>query len=80
MIFSSALKSLSFLLSILSLTKADFLIDQRLKEQNRLHPPADPFFNTFYDKSYYLHGALRPVYHVSTSQHVELFLTIIFKN
>ena len=42
----------------------DFLIDQRFKEQNKIKPPPNPFFNTFYDKSYYLTGSQRPIYHV----------------
>jgi len=45
--------------------QADFLIDQRFKEENKIRPPANPFFNTFYDKSYYLTGAQRPVYNVN---------------
>jgi hypothetical protein len=63
---SALIKCILFisLFALPSLIDADFLIDQRLKEQNRLHPPADPFFQTFYDKSYYLYGSLRPVYHV----------------
>jgi hypothetical protein len=44
--------------------KCQFLIDQRFKEQQKILPPPNPFFNTFYDKSYYLTGAQKPVYHV----------------
>ena len=46
-------------------SEADFIIDQRFKEEHKLRPPPNPFFNTFYDKSYYLLGSQRPVYHVS---------------
>jgi TATA-binding protein-associated factor Taf7 len=46
------------------LVKCDFLIDQRMREEQRIRPPNDPFFNTFYDKSYYYSGIQRPIYHV----------------
>ncbi len=48
----------------ISWTQCDFIIDQRFKEEHKLRPPPNPFFNTFYDKSYYLLGSQRPVYHV----------------
>ena len=45
--------------------KSDFLIDQRYKEKEKQNAPQNPFFNTFYDKSYYGTGAQRPVYNVN---------------
>jgi hypothetical protein len=58
---------LIFLFITFNVTYGEFMIDQRLREQNRLYPPPDPFFNTFYDKSYYLYGSQKPVYHVNIS-------------
>jgi hypothetical protein len=61
------LTSLVLVVNLLYLSipvEADFLIDQRFKEENKIRPPPNPFFNTFYDKSYYLTGAQRPVYNV----------------
>ena len=44
----------------------DFVIDQRFREENKnkFRPPPNPFFDTFYDKSYYQTGAQRPIYNV----------------
>lgn len=51
-------------LGILKLVNGDFLIDQRFRDRNRIEPPPDQFYKTFYDKSYYLQGLQRPVYQV----------------
>ena len=64
---TTLIKLITLLAQFSGLAKADFLIDQRFKEENRIHPPVDPFFNTFYDKSYYLYGSQRPVYHVDVN-------------
>lgn len=66
--FACKLTSLVLFVVLLHLSirvEADFLIDQRFKEENKIRPPPNPFFNTFYDKSYYLTGAQRPVYNVN---------------
>lgn len=43
----------------------NFLLDQRIRDKLRPELPPDPFINSFYDKSYYLTGSLRPVYTVN---------------
>jgi hypothetical protein len=55
---------LFYLLNIISNVNGDFLLEQKLREENRMRPPLNPFFNTFYDKSYYYQGIQQPVYHV----------------
>ena len=47
--------------------QSDFVIDQRFREENKnkFRPPPNPFFDTFYDKSYYQTGAQRPIYNVT---------------
>ncbi|RNA09672.1 neuroligin- X-linked-like, partial [Brachionus plicatilis] len=50
-----------------SLINCDFLLDQRLRDKLRPELPPDPFINSFYDKSYYLTGSLRPIYNVDAN-------------
>ena len=55
------------LIALCNYASADFMIDQRYREHHKIYPPLDPFFNTFYDKSYYYTGIQRPVYHVDAT-------------
>lgn len=63
-----ALSVLVVLLGLLDfVNNQSFLIDQRYRDKNRLQPPEDQFFKTFYDKSYYIPGSQKPVYNVIES-------------
>ena len=61
--------SLAVLVALLAFgldsASGDFVIDQRLREQQKIYPPLNPFFHSFYDKSYYYQGIQRPIYHVT---------------
>lgn len=52
------------LLGWFEICECQFLIDQRYRDKNRIDPPADQFFKTFYDKSYYIPGSQKPIYQV----------------
>ena len=55
----------------------DFYIDQRFREEikNKFRPPPNPFFDTYYDKSYYQTGAQRPIYNVNITNVFILSIT-----
>lgn len=62
--FKALMSIFLVLMSCMQLARADYLIDQRYRDKNRIHPPPDQFYKTFYDKSYYLPGSQKPVYNV----------------
>lgn len=64
LVIDEVIRLLALLYIFVSNVNSEVLIDQRLRDQQRLKPPPSPFFNTFYDKSYYIPGQQKPVYHV----------------